>query len=128
MDVKDRLRIILDYHGIKQSDFCKTIGVSNGYISAMRNGISFDKLSLIAKHYPQINIRVLLTGVIDPIRDTEYQRSGREVFMYNPYLDLEKLYGDKSEFQKQNEEIKSLKQIVAKQKRTIERLKNRLRK
>jgi hypothetical protein len=48
---------------IKDSDFCRAIGVSQGYISGMRKSIQPDKLKSIAINYPSLNIGWLMTGV-----------------------------------------------------------------
>jgi transcriptional regulator with XRE-family HTH domain len=60
--VKQRLKDYLKSKMIKDSDFCRAIGVSQGYISGMRKSIQPDKLISIAINYPSLNIGWLLTG------------------------------------------------------------------
>ncbi len=123
MEIKERLKKMLELHEIRQSDFCRRLKVSSGYISAMRDGISFEKLSLIAKYYPEIDLRCLLTGVIEPASDTVYQKSYRRVYLYESYLNLEELHRDWKEHLAMQKEIESLKQTIEKQEKTIARLK-----
>ncbi|GEM_PF-867983 len=124
-DIKDRLRKLLDLHGIKQSDFCRRLEVSSGYISAMRDGISFEKLSIIARYYPEIDIRVLLTGWIDPVSNTVYQKSGRRVYLYESVLNIEELHSNWKEYIEMRKEIESLKLTIQKQEKIITRLKQK---
>lgn len=63
--VKERLKLYLIKNNIKQTDFCRTIKVSSGFISGMRESIQPDKLKSIAINYPDIDIKWLLTGVND---------------------------------------------------------------
>jgi hypothetical protein len=61
--VKERLKLFLKESEIKGIDFCRTIKVSSGFISGMRESIQPDKLKSIAINYPSLNITWLLTGV-----------------------------------------------------------------
>lgn len=60
--VKERLKSFLKESNIKGSDFCKSIGVSSGFIAGMRESIQPDKLKSIAIIYPSLNIGWLMTG------------------------------------------------------------------
>lgn len=60
--VKERLKCFLKESGIKGVDFCKSIGVSPGFIAGMRESIQPDKLKNIAILYPSLSIRWLMTG------------------------------------------------------------------
>jgi phage repressor protein C with HTH and peptisase S24 domain len=60
--VKQRLKDYLEKSEVKDSDFCRAIGVSQGYISGMRTSIQPDKLKSIAINYPSLDIGWLLTG------------------------------------------------------------------
>jgi len=62
MSVKERLKLFLREEGIKDTDFCRTIGVSTGFISGMRVSIQPDKLKSIAINFPRLDIGWLLTG------------------------------------------------------------------
>lgn len=125
MNIKERLKQTLELHNIRQSDFCRRLRVSSGYISAMRDGISFEKLSLIAKYFPEIDLRSLLTGKIEPASQTVYQRSWRRVYLYESALDLEELHDNRIKNKALQDEIESLKLIIQKQEKTITRLKSK---
>lgn len=60
--VKDRLTSYLKYKGINNSEFGRTIGVSNAFISSMRKSIQPDKAEKISAAYPDLNMAWLLTG------------------------------------------------------------------
>lgn len=62
MTVKERLKIFIKSKGISDSAFCKAIGVSTSYISAMRQSIPPAKLHSVASAFPDLNIEWLLTG------------------------------------------------------------------
>lgn len=61
--VKERLATFLFARKIKQSQFCRSIGVSAGYISSMRSSISSDKVLAIRQAYPELNTEWLLYGI-----------------------------------------------------------------
>lgn len=60
--IKTRLLSYLKAKGVNKSEFGRSIGVSSAYISSMRKSISPEKLELISKEYPDLNIAWLLTG------------------------------------------------------------------
>ncbi|MGI6814550.1 helix-turn-helix transcriptional regulator [Bacteroides sp. KG123] len=60
--VKERLKEIIKDYGIKDSDFCREIGVSQGFISGMRKSIQPNKIERIAEIYPTWNTEWILTG------------------------------------------------------------------
>jgi len=61
--VKERLKFFLKNENIKAVYFCKSIGVSSGFISGMRESIQPDKLKSIAINYPSLDLGWLLTGI-----------------------------------------------------------------
>lgn len=61
--VKERLKLYLEHVDIRAVDFCKSIGVSSGFISGMRESIQPDKLKSIAINYPLLDIGWLMTGI-----------------------------------------------------------------
>lgn len=63
MAVKERLIEFIKFKGISIREFCRTIGVSETYVSSMRTSIQPDKLISIVEHYPDINTIWLMTGV-----------------------------------------------------------------
>lgn len=64
---KERLQQFVEYLGISNRKFCKSIGVSPAYIATMVTGIGREKLRTIKETYPMINIDWLLTGEGDMI-------------------------------------------------------------
>lgn len=110
MEVKDRLRQMLKlYNGsgyeIKQSDFCSKIGVSSGYFSSIRNGLSFDKLRKIIEHYPYFDIKCLITGKATPEHEI-YQNGGKIIYHYESFIDFDKLMQELEDSKKRIEELK----------------------
>ena len=62
MSVKERLKKFVEFKELTASAFCKSIGVSNAYISSMNKSIQPDKIESITLKYPELNISWLLTG------------------------------------------------------------------
>jgi len=62
MSVKERIMAFVKSQRISNSEFCRTIGVSNAFISSMRVSLQPDKIESIALNYPQLNVDWLLTG------------------------------------------------------------------
>ncbi len=62
MSVKERLKAFIRYRGVGERQFCRTIGVSESFVSAMRKSLQPDKISNIIHQYPELNIYWLLTG------------------------------------------------------------------
>lgn len=75
MTVKERLVKYIQYKKISNSSFCRSIGVSNAFISSMVKSIQPDKIERIALNFPDLNTGWLLTGngsmlnesVVDPV-------------------------------------------------------------
>jgi hypothetical protein len=62
MSVKERLKRLAKIKEKSVSTFEKRVGLSNGYINAIRVSIQPDKIESIASNYPDVNIEWLLTG------------------------------------------------------------------
>ena len=62
MTVKERLISFLQYEKIGQKKFADTVGLSAGYVNAIRNSIQPATLDRISMHFPELNIGWLLTG------------------------------------------------------------------
>ena len=71
--VKERLKKFLDESKLTGAEFCRTIGVSQGFISGMRESIQPDKLKSIAINYPSLDIGWLMTG-LGNMRKTEVEK------------------------------------------------------
>lgn len=62
MSVKERLIEFLSHEGIGQKRFAESIGMSSGYVNAIRKSIQPDTVHKIAMQYPSLNTGWLLTG------------------------------------------------------------------
>lgn len=62
MSVKQRLIEFIKYKNIGQKKFAQTVGVSDGYVNAIRVSIQPNTLHKIVMHYPELNTGWLLTG------------------------------------------------------------------
>lgn len=73
--VKDRLKEFLQKTHVKERAFCRAIGVSSGYVSAMSKSIQPDKLQRISMQYPQLNTSWLLTGEGEMLKDQDIENA-----------------------------------------------------
>ena len=62
MSVKQRLIGFLKHEGLGQKKFAQIIGVSDGYVNAIRVSIQPDTVHKIAMQFPELNTGWLLTG------------------------------------------------------------------
>lgn len=62
MSVKEKLKTYLREKGVTQAEFAESIGVSTGYVNAIRKSIQPDKLAIIKSKYPDLDISWLLAG------------------------------------------------------------------
>lgn len=62
MTVKQRLIYFLKHKGIGQKAFARIVGLSDGYVNAIRVSIQPDSLHKISMHFPELNTGWLLTG------------------------------------------------------------------
>ena len=60
--VKERIIHYLKESKITQSEFCKRVGLSSGYIGAMRKSFQPDTINRIVIEFPNLDITWLLTG------------------------------------------------------------------
>lgn len=89
--VKERLIEFLKSKKISQAKFAKAIGVSTGYVNAIRVSIQPDKLASIASCYPSLNIDWLLTGQGDMLRDNPIQSNAKivdSIFIDVPFIPI----------------------------------------
>ena len=59
---KQRLIEYIKYKDITQRDFSNRVGLSSGYVNAIRKGISSDTLHKIAMQFPDLNTGWIITG------------------------------------------------------------------
>jgi hypothetical protein len=73
MLVKERLIQFIKYKGISKRAFCRSVGVSETYVSSMRSSIQPDKLQSIIAHFPELNPLWLMAGEGSMLRDISNQ-------------------------------------------------------
>ena len=78
MTVKERLKLYLKQKNINASEFGRTIGVSNAYISSIVQSIPPDKLQRITLNYPDLNTGWLLTGDGEMLKNSALKSDARE--------------------------------------------------
>lgn len=66
--VKERLESFLKLKKISKTEFGKRIGVSAAYVTGIRRSLSQEKISSIAREFPELNIEWLLTGEGDMLK------------------------------------------------------------
>lgn len=95
--VKERLIEYLKQAGISKSEFSRVIGVSNAYITSIRQSISQEKIQSIALNYPNLNIEWLLTGKGEMLRtainDTASVPDGRRMDNAIPLIPMDAFAG-----------------------------------
>ena len=70
MAVKERLISFLEYKGISKSEFGRIIGVSSAFVTSMRKSVQPDKVESIAFNFPELNIKWLMTGEGEMLKQT----------------------------------------------------------
>ena len=84
MTVKERLKLYLKQKNINASEFGRTIGVSNAYISSIVQSIPPDKLQRITLNYPDLNTGWLLTGEGEMLK-TDTMKATNTAEQFNDY-------------------------------------------
>lgn len=148
MCIKNRIKEYCKLKKIPISTFEKECGMSNGYVNAMRKGLSESKLNAVLRTYPDLNKLWLLTGEGEMLRNTgvviagdvkgdvlgsgnlnknrisvELPEAGSKKII-RPDGTVEILHGDNDGTR---ERIKYLERVIESQKETIETLKELIR-
>ena len=118
MSVKERLILFTKSQRITNTEFCKTIGVSNAFISSMRKSLQPDKIESIALNYSQLNINWLLTGEGSMLKGNQNSNNYTPEMKENEQL-LAQL---RDEVNEQRENVKYFKEMCRKMQEEIERL------
>ena len=71
MSVKQRLIEFLKYKNIGQKKFAQSVGVSDGYVNAIRVSIQPNTIHKITIQYPELNTGWLLTGNGEMLNNVE---------------------------------------------------------
>lgn len=73
MKVIDRIKIFIEAENLSKSQFERSVGLSNGYISNLKGEVGADKIAKILERYPLLNSTWLLLG------DGEMYKSVKDV-------------------------------------------------
>lgn len=84
MSVKERLKTLAKIKEKSVLAFERNLGLSNGYINAIRVSIQPDKIESIASHYPDVNIEWLLTGEGPMLKESQNHTENQ-----NPYNNMD---------------------------------------
>ena len=71
MTVKERLIIFLKHENLGQKRFANIIGMSSGYVNAIKESIQPKTIHKIAMHFPHLNTGWLLTGEGEMLKGLE---------------------------------------------------------
>lgn len=114
--VKERIKAYLKAKNITAISFCQKIGVSQSYISSMRESLQPDKIKSIVINFPELNIGWLMTGVgnmenlssekITEIEEIKIKRESENITISKEVFDL----------------LKHQSETILSQQRTIEKL------
>lgn len=80
--VKQRIAEYLKGNNISQSVFCERVGLSKGYLGAMRKSFQPDTINNITIEFPDLDIQWLLTGtgqMLKPAKNPFSQMTEREI-------------------------------------------------
>ncbi len=91
-EVKQRLVQFLAYLNIGQKAFAKSVGLSDGFVNAIRVSIQPKTLDKISVRYPELNTAWLLTGEGEMLRRTESQDQPTPKVSFTggvPYYDVD---------------------------------------
>lgn len=115
--VKQRLTSYLKYKRVSKSEFGRTIGVSNSFITSMRKSLQPDKIKSIAMNYPDLNTDWLITGEGEMLRPSVVQNNQSGDNINGNSVNI-----SKSETEKLLEVINSFNEIIRKKDEQINRL------
>ena len=73
-DIIERIKQIIRYKEVSERQFCKEIGVANGFLSKVKD-VGCSKLNKILYTYPEIDENWLLTGTGEMLKNAEEHTS-----------------------------------------------------
>jgi len=88
MSVKERLIEFLKHEKLGQKRFAQMVGLSDGYVNAIRKSIQPDTLHKISMCFPNLNTGWLITGEGDMLKDSEEVKSELKVAKFNTHLEV----------------------------------------
>lgn len=115
MTVKERLIIFLKHENLGQKRFANIIGMSSGYVNAIKESIQPKTIHKIAMHFPHLNTGWLLTGEGEMLR-SDVDRQEKVAGKVEPVADMVTMPREVFEM------INRLTETLHSQQRTIESL------
>ncbi len=94
--VKTRLRQLLKAKRVTSSEFARRLGVSSGYVGAMRKSLPEEKVVKISKIFPDLNRNWLLYGEGEMLKENDPEKALDGYLI--PLLPLEAMAGSLQNF------------------------------
>jgi len=88
MSVKERIIKYIKEKKLSNRSFSLSIGMSENYITNIRNSIQPDIINKIAVHYPDINIGWLMSGEGEMLKNNKAERNELTPKNYNSHLEV----------------------------------------
>lgn len=88
MSVKERIIKYIKEKKLSNRSFSLSIGMSENYITNIRNSIQPDIINKIAVHYPDINIGWLMSGEGEMLKSNKAERNELTPKNYNSHLEV----------------------------------------
>lgn len=86
--VKQRLIKYLKYKGISQREFAELVGVSSGYVNAIRKSIQPNTLHKIAIRFTDLNTGWIITGEGEMLKEEDTVIENHQTFDEEYWKDL----------------------------------------
>lgn len=125
-NVKSRLIEFLKFKSISQKAFAQSVGVSAGFVNAIRVSIQPKTLEKISNVYPDLNITWLLTGVgpmlLDVAPPAQVSSVNSAVAMHGNAITNESAGGESSvsqELKMAQQKIEALEKLLDEKERLI---------
>ncbi|MBD5584885.1 MAG: helix-turn-helix transcriptional regulator [Clostridia bacterium] len=78
MDLRDRLRLFINYKGLNDTSFQKIVGLGNASVSKMGDNTRRSTLDKISNAFPELNIAWIRTGIGNMLNEAPIQESNVE--------------------------------------------------
>lgn len=106
--IKERIELFIKAKNLNNRKFCQTIGVSESYINSIKKVLSLEKILLISKYFPELNMDWLMLGRGEMLREKSENNpvssSQEDTIILRGYLETQKKLIEMLE--KENKELK----------------------